>query len=133
MFRRIFKTRTFSRWSRKAGLRDNSLCAAVHEMADGLIEADLGGCIYKKRIRLPGRGKRGSARVIIGMRLEDKWFFLFRFEKNERENIDEHVLAALRRFARELLLLEERQLAQQLELMNLLEICGDTETKPHSC
>ena len=45
--RRVFKTRTFARWSRKAGLVDAALRAAVVEMAAGLIDADLGGRVYK--------------------------------------------------------------------------------------
>jgi hypothetical protein len=41
--RRVFRTRTFSRWMRKANLTDNALCDAVSEMVQGLIDADLGG------------------------------------------------------------------------------------------
>ena len=74
----MFKTRTFARWSRKAGLADAALrAAAVVEMAAGLIDADLGGRVYKKRVRLPGRGKSGGARTLIATDLGDRWFFLF--------------------------------------------------------
>jgi hypothetical protein len=31
--RRVFKTKTFARWSRRAQLPDSTLCAAVTEMA----------------------------------------------------------------------------------------------------
>jgi hypothetical protein len=41
------------------------LCAAVEEIASGLIEADLGGHVLKKRVALAGRGKSGGARVLI--------------------------------------------------------------------
>jgi hypothetical protein len=58
------------------------LCAAVEEMASGLIDADLGGHVYKKRVPVPGRGKRGGARTILGSNLGDRWFFLYGFEKN---------------------------------------------------
>ena len=47
-----FKTRYFSRWFRKAGLSDGSLCQAVDEMEKGLIDANLGGGVVKKRIAL---------------------------------------------------------------------------------
>ena len=40
---RIFKTRLFGRWARKAGLADQALCKAVTEMGMGLVDADLGG------------------------------------------------------------------------------------------
>ena len=34
-------------------------------MERGLIDANLGGGIIKKRVPLPGRGKRGSARTLV--------------------------------------------------------------------
>ena len=40
---------------RKTELTDDALCAAVMEMAQGLIDADLGGGVVKKRIGLAGR------------------------------------------------------------------------------
>jgi len=46
---RVFKTRYFSRWMRKTELTDKALCDAVLEMMHGLIDADLGGGIIKKR------------------------------------------------------------------------------------
>jgi hypothetical protein len=63
--RRVFKTRHFSRWMRKTDLTDVALCAAVVEMAAGLVDADLGGGIVKKRVALPSRGKSGSVRTLI--------------------------------------------------------------------
>ena len=56
--KRVFKTRHFGRWMRKKELTDDALCAAVMEMAQGLIDADLGCGVVKKRIGLAGRGKR---------------------------------------------------------------------------
>ena len=78
---RIFKTRTFSRWSRKAGVRADALSKAVDEMTRGLIDADLGGYVFKKRVPVPGRGKRGGARTIVGSNRGDRWFFLYGFER----------------------------------------------------
>jgi hypothetical protein len=63
--RRVFKTRHFSRWLSKSGLTDAVLCVAVSEMESGLIDADLGGGIVKKRVPLAGRGKRGGARTLV--------------------------------------------------------------------
>jgi hypothetical protein len=63
--KRILKTRTFSRWMRKTLLEDAMLRKAVEEMERGLVDADLGGSIFKKRIALPGRGKSGSTRTLI--------------------------------------------------------------------
>lgn len=62
---RVFKTRYFSRWIRKTDLTDKALCIAVHEMSQGLIDADLGGGVVKKRVGLANRGKRGGARTLV--------------------------------------------------------------------
>lgn len=63
--KRILKTRVFIRWMRKTDLGDALLAKAVEEMEQGVIDADLGGGLYKKRIPMPGRGKRGGARTLI--------------------------------------------------------------------
>ena len=73
----IYKTRHFSRWAKKTGLNDSLLETAVLEIKGGLLGADLGGGIVKKRIALPGRGKRGSTRQLLATNLDDRWFFVF--------------------------------------------------------
>lgn len=50
---------------RKTELTDSALCAAVLEMAQGLVDADLGGGVVKKRVGLAGRGKRGGVRTLV--------------------------------------------------------------------
>ena len=108
---------------RKAGLADVDLCLAVAEMAHGLIDADLGGHLVKKRVALPGRGKRGGARTIVATRLADRWFFLYGFGKNERANIDKEELKFLQETAKELLAFDDRQLAIALSAGEIVEIC----------
>lgn len=125
----IFRSRPFSRWMRKAGLTDESLCGAVDEMSEGLIDADLGGHVVKKRIALPGRGKRGGARTIVATNLGDRWFFMLGFAKNERANIDKDELRALQELAEQFLALDEQQLDLAVRSGNLMEIDdGNRET-----
>ena len=83
----------------KTGLADPDLFQSVIEMEAGLIDADLGGQLVKKRIALPGRGKRGGARTIVATNRGDRWYFIFGFGKNERANIDQHELRALQELA----------------------------------
>jgi len=97
-------------------------------MAAGLIDADLGGNVYKKRVGMPGRGKRGGARTILGSNLGDRWFFIFGFEKNDRATVDARELAALQRIAATLLALDTTLLDQSLAEGELMEICH--EEKP---
>ena len=100
---RIFKTRYFARLMRKTELTNNALLEAVNEMTNGLIDADLGGGVVKKRIGITGRGKRGGARTLIATNKGDRWFFIFGFEKSARANIDGSELDVLRDLAGDLL------------------------------
>jgi hypothetical protein len=119
---RVFLTRPFSRFIKKAGIPDQSLWDAVQEMRQGLIDADLGGHVLKRRVALLGRGKRGGARTIVATRMEDHWFFLYGFSKNERSNIDKHELKALQELARELLEFDRSQLSDALSAGEIVEI-----------
>jgi hypothetical protein len=120
--RMIFKTRNFVRWARKSGLADSLLKEAVLEIEGGLLEADLGGGIVKKRIALPGRGKRGSTRTLLATNRNDRWIFLFGFEKNERVNISRNELESLKKLAKDLLCLNENQIAVAIEKGSLVEV-----------
>lgn len=123
--RRVFKTRHFSRWMRKTTLTDATLCLAVGEMVQGLIDADLGGDIVKKRVALPGRGKSGGVRTLVATRKASRWFFVFGFEKNERANVSSNELEALQALASELLVLSGAQLEVAVNDGALQEICHD--------
>lgn len=121
----IFKTRHFQRWMRKTALGDSDLRKAVLEMTAGLIDADLGGGVVKKRIGLAGRGKRGGVRTLVATNKGNRWFFVFGFEKNERDNISDAELQALQDYAADLL----ERMAAQLDAAaadgTLLEITDD--------
>ena len=122
---RVFRTRTFTRSMRKSGLTDKALSDAVDEMARGLVDADLGGHVVKKRVALPGKGKSGGARTIVATKLADRWFFLFGFNKNERANIDKDELKALQEVAQELLGFDDQQLEAALAAGELVEVFND--------
>ena len=122
---RIFRTRTFSRWMRKSGVSDSDLTRAVEEMMQGLVDAEIGGHLFKNRVAVPGRGKRGGARTILATRMEGFWFFLFGFDKNERDNIDKHELRLLKEVARDLLSFDAGQLGQAIAAGELTEVNND--------
>lgn len=123
--RRVFKTRFFQRWMRKTDLTDNVLCGAVSEMARGLIDADLGGGVIKKRVPLPGRGKSGSVRTLVATNKGSRWVFVFGFEKNERENISAEELDGLQAIAKEWLGRTSSQLDVAVRDGALQEICRE--------
>ncbi len=125
---RVFKTRHFSRWMRRSPLTDIALCTAIAEMAAGLVDADLGGGVFKKRVALPGRGKSGSARTLVTTRKAERWFFVFGFEKNERANITPSELEAVQRIGADLLGLTDDRLAAHLVCGAITEICDDSQS-----
>ena len=121
----IFKTRHFQRWRRKTALGDSDLRKAVLEMTAGLIDADLGGGVVKKRIGLAGRGKRGGVRTLVATNKGNRWFFVVGFEKNERDNISDAELQALQDYAADLLERTAAQLDAAAADGTLLEITDD--------
>ena len=127
--RRVFKTRQFANWMRKSELTDQALCQAVTEMSQGLIDADLGGGVVKKRVGLAGRGKRGGIRTLIATNKGSRWFFVYGFEKNDRANITDDELQALQDIAEQLLARQGRQLDEAVEDGSLKEICHENKTQ----
>jgi hypothetical protein len=123
--RRVFKTRQFAKWMRKTDLTDHALCLAVNEMVGGLVDADLGGDVLKKRVALSGRGKRAGARTLVATRRASRWFFVFGFEKNDKANVSRTELEALQWLAKQLLDLSGAQLEVAVQDGSLQEICHE--------
>ncbi|MCR6701518.1 MAG: type II toxin-antitoxin system RelE/ParE family toxin [Dokdonella sp.] len=119
---RAFKTRHFQRWMRKTELTEAALRKAVEEMAAGLIDADLGSGVVKKRVGLAGRGKRGGARTLVATKKSDRWFFLYGFQKNDRSNLSDEELETLQAIAADLLALTHEQLDEAVRRGTLQEI-----------
>ena len=116
---KIYKTRWFDNWAKKQDLSTQALCQAVHEMKNGLYEADLGGGLFKKRIARQGQGKSGGFRTLIATNKGSDWFFVFGFEKNARSNINKKEEQALKKLAEQYLTytsqaLEKAQNANEL-------------------
>jgi hypothetical protein len=121
----IYKTRLFARWARKEGLDDKALVQAVEEMSKGLYEASLGGNLFKKRIARQGQGKSGGYRTIVASNLKGRWFFLYGFAKNERDNIDDKEEAGLRLLGSKLLTMPAAALDKALKARELTEVDVD--------
>lgn len=129
----VYKTRWFDRWARKEGLTDVGLCNAVDEMVRGLVDADLGGGLVKKRISRPGHGKSGGYRTLVATNRGDRWVFVFGFPKNERSNLDKDEADALKKLAAHLLSLTPQELGQAQKADELMEVkCHAQDQEPHS-
>ena len=110
---------------RKSQVTDLDILGATQEMLQGLIDANLGGHLVKKRVALRGRGKSAGARTIVATKFEQRWIFLFGFEKNERSNIDANELNVLQELAASLLDLDPRAIASAVSAGQLFQLQGD--------
>ncbi|MGH8709360.1 MAG: type II toxin-antitoxin system RelE/ParE family toxin [Burkholderiales bacterium] len=120
----MLKTKSFSRWARKEGVRDKALLEAAEEMRHGLVDAQLGGGLVKKRVARAGGGKRGGYRVLAATDLRLRCVFLFGFAKSERDDLDDKELAGLKRLAHAYLGLDEDAVERALALGQLVEVEG---------
>lgn len=123
----IYNTRWFDRWARKQGLSAASLCAAVREMVAGLVDADLGGGLVKKRVARPGQGKSGGFRTLVATNRGDRWVFVFGFPKNERSNIDKDEEQALKKLAAHLLSMTADALDKAQRAGEIVEVNCDAQ------
>lgn len=106
-------------------MTDGMLGQAVSEIMQGLVDGDLGGNLLKKRISLPGRGKRSGGRTIVATNRCDRWFFLVGFEKNERANVSKNEMKALGELASQYLALDDREIEWAVQSGKLMEVCDD--------
>jgi hypothetical protein len=118
----IFKTKWFQRWAAREALTDSVLLVAFEEIGRGLIDADLGGSVVKKRIGTRGRGKSGSVRTLLAFQLDNKAFFIYGFSKNERSNVSQKELKALKLLATELLGYTNAALEKAMQAGELIEV-----------
>ena len=84
----ILKRKDFARWQAGEKLPDAALCKAVQEMESGLIDADLGGFLYKKRVARSGGGKSGGYRTLLSARIGSRYVFLHGFPKSDKASAD---------------------------------------------
>lgn len=120
--RRTLKRKDFARWQWRERLPDAVLCKAVQEMENGLIDADLGGFLYKKRIARPGAGKSGGYRTLLSARIDGRYVFLHGFPKSDKADITPDEKKALQFAGRVFLELAADALSKALQSGVLLEV-----------
>jgi hypothetical protein len=100
---RVFKSKEFARFAPKNQIGDPVLCRAITEIHLGSVDAELGGGVYKQRLRRTGEGKSGGFRTIILLRWKTIGIFAFGFAKSDRANITPDELKVWRQIANQLL------------------------------
>jgi hypothetical protein len=124
---RIFVTKGMARFVRRERIGDAGLCEAVARAERGIIDADLGGGLIKQRVARPGQGRSGGYRLIVAYRAAGRAVFLYGFAKNDRDNIDDGDLQALRTIGANWLAAEAGKITQAVEEGDLKEIHHDNE------
>jgi hypothetical protein len=124
---RIFKTKWFVRFARREGIDDDAIREAVGRAEKGLIDADLGGGVVKRRVARPHEGKSGGFRSIVLFRAGERAFFVYGFPKSERESIRKDELEGFRKLAGEMLGYDDATLAKAVKGGALQEVRSDEQ------
>lgn len=122
----VFKTKGFHREFRYE-LSDEALLLAAQEVADGNADADLGGGVFKQRVARQGQGKSGGYRTLILHKRGKDFIFAYGFPKNERSNISDAELKALRRLSKEYADKSAADIAAAIEAGELIEVEQDED------
>ncbi len=115
-------TKHFSKWLLKQKISYDELKKNLSELKQGNFEANLGGYLYKKRIRFKNRGKRGSGRIIICYEKENRAIYIYGFAKNEKSNLSKKELTAFKELAKILLNLSEAELEIAIKNKDFIEL-----------
>ncbi|ELY4303443.1 type II toxin-antitoxin system RelE/ParE family toxin [Cronobacter turicensis] len=96
----VYVVSSFVKVAAKEGVDDAALKKAAFEIFAGLIDADLKGSLFKKRIASANRntGKSDGNRAIVSMKRGKKLFYIYLFSKKEKDNISAKELKALKAY-----------------------------------
>lgn len=122
---RIFKNKMFFKWAKSEGLTDSTFMKAAKEIDQGLIDANLGGYLVKKRVARKGQGKSGGFRTIVVFQKGHRTIFIYGFPKNQRDNISEQEEKGLKKLAQGLLDAPDSALKEMIINGDLYEVNHD--------
>ncbi len=117
---RTFKTAWFAKAARKAHITDEELCVAIAQVQMGQAD-DLGGGVYKKRLR------KNQYRSIILARVGTLWVYEYLFAKQDRANIDDDELVEFRKLVKAYGALTPKQINRLLQDQDWMEICNGNQ------
>lgn len=122
---KLHVVKAFEKWRRKERLADADLCRALREMEGGLVDAQLGNSLVKKRIARSGGGKSGGHRTIVMYRSGERAVFLYGFPKNAKSDLSSAELNAYRELAKVFASFTEAQLARLVAMKEITEVNCD--------
>jgi hypothetical protein len=119
---RKLSTKWFKKWAKKSNLNSKNMLKAIKNLEAGLSTADLGGHLYKVRVKRAHSGKSSGFRTIIVYKKDDRAIFLYGFGKNEKENIDKTELHYFKTLGKDLLSLNTDQLKKSVQQKILFDL-----------
>jgi len=122
----IFITKKFEKFLKNENLHSHILQAPAHEVLENRCVA-LGAKLFKVRMKASGRGKSGGYRIIVFLKVREHLIFLVLFAKNERDNISDNELKALKLYAGELDKLSPREIRAMVDSGALIELVFSEE------
>lgn len=125
MTMRILMTSRFRQFIRKERISNKQLCQLATEVQSGLIDADLGAGLYKKRMARVGGGKSGGYRTLLAFAVGSRLIFLIGFAKKDMDNISFRNLQQLKALARELLIVPDDAINRMLDDAKLWKVICD--------
>ena len=122
---RAFKNKWFARYASKKDIQDKELLEMMKQLEDEQAGANLGGGVYKVRVAKPGEGKSGGHRVVVFFKRGERTFYVYGFEKSNRDNINDKELKVYKEAAKEYFLMTPEQLEKRIKNGQLIELKGD--------
>lgn len=119
---RVFKTKWFARYTRKEGIDEKVLVEAIREVEKGLLDADYGCGLIKKRIARDGAGKSGGYRSIIAYRSGTRSVLLYCFAKSDIENLKKGEVTAYKMITAKYFGFSDAEIASALKNGELEEV-----------
>jgi len=113
---RVFVNKWFEKFQRKERISDEKILQAVREVGNGIIDADYGHGVIKKRIARENEGKSGGYRTIILYKVDDKAFFVYGFPKKDKDNIDRKEEDAFKALADQILNMNDKDFLKAVQL-----------------
>jgi len=104
-------TKQFSKWASRQQIPQNELTRALQEVKVGNFEANLGGQIYKKRIRFQ-----------VCYKKKDRIIFIHGFAKNEKSSLTKKELTGFKEFAQILLAFLPEEIEAAIKNGDFIEV-----------
>lgn len=115
-------TKWFQKWAKKSKLKDQDLLDTIDNLVDGLSTANLGGNLFKIRVKREHGGKSSGFRTIVVYKENESAVFLYGFGKSEQDNISKTELSYFKKLGNDFLALDETQIKQLIKQKSLFEI-----------